>query len=77
MAIKKRMLKNHWDVDYIGFQYEALPDHPINEALAKRRQDNVQFAISVATSEWAKKYWNNVLNNLQLKYGNKLDVLVN
>ena len=26
---------------------------------------------------WAKKYWNNVLDNLQLKYGNKLDVLVN
>ena len=59
------------------FQYDAFFNHPINEALHKRRQDNVQFAISVATSEWAKKHWNNVLNNLQLKYGNKLDVLAN
>jgi len=73
----KRRLKNHWDMDYIGFQFDAMPDHPINEALAKRRQDNVQFAISVATSKWSKAYWTNVLNNLQLKYGNKLNVSIN
>ena len=73
----KRHLKNHWDYDILGMDSPDWPLALLDENLAATRQNNVNETISMCSTEWSTKYWNNVLKALIIKYGNKLNVSIN